>query len=71
MKTYNKALQILSDNNVQIIMGEGEPFDYNVQTAVAHVSDVELPDNTVKQVMQAGYMYKGKVLRPASVIVAN
>ena len=59
------------DNEVTVITGEGEPFDYNTQTAVAHVSDVELPDNTVKQVMQAGYMYKGKVLRTASVIVAN
>lgn len=71
IKTYNKAIQILLDNEVSVITGEGEPFDYNTQTAVAHVSDVELPDNTVKQVMQAGYMYKGKVLRTASVIVAN
>ncbi len=70
-KTYNKAIQILEANEVTTIMGEGEPFDYNTQTAVAHVMDDELPDNTVKQVMQAGYMYKGKVLRTASVIVAN
>ncbi|MBO4864311.1 MAG: nucleotide exchange factor GrpE [Eubacterium sp.] len=71
MKTYNKAIQILESNGVTIITGEGEPFDYNTQTAVAHVSDLNLPDNTVKQVMQAGYMYKGKVIRPASVMVAN
>ncbi|MBP3233845.1 MAG: nucleotide exchange factor GrpE [Eubacterium sp.] len=71
LKTYNKAIQILNDNGVTLINGEGEPFDYNYQTAVAHVSDIELPDNTVKQVMQAGYIYKGKVIRTASVIVAN
>ena len=71
LKTYNKATQILKDNEVTVVTGEGEPFDYNTQTAVAHVTDVDLPDNTVKQVMQAGYVYKGKVLRPASVIVAN
>ena len=71
LKTYNKAIQILEASGVTMITGEGEPFDYNKQTAVAHVSDINLPDNTVKQVMQAGYMYKGKVIRPASVMVAN
>ena len=70
-KTYEKAIQILEANDVTVISGEGEPFDYNTQTAVAHVMDDDLPDNTVKQVMQAGYKYKGKVLRTASVIVAN
>ena len=71
LKTYNKAVQILNENDVEVISGEGEEFDYNTQTAVAHVTDVDLPDNTVKQVMQVGYKHKGKVLRPASVIVAN
>ena len=71
MKTYNKALKILEDNGVELVSGEGKEFDYNTQTAVAHVSDLNLPDNTVKQVMQSGYVFKGKVLRPASVIVAN
>ena len=71
IQSYHKAIEILESNGVSIISGEGEPFDYNYQSAVAHVTDIELPDNTVKQVMQTGYTYKGKVLRPASVIVAN
>lgn len=71
IQSYNKAIEILEKNGVEIIHGEGKPFDYNVQTAVAHVTDIDLPDNTVKQVMQAGYLYKGKVLRTASVVVAN
>ncbi|MBR6403750.1 MAG: nucleotide exchange factor GrpE [Eubacterium sp.] len=71
VQSYNNAVEILKKNGVEIIHGEGEPFDYNFQTAVAHVTDVDLPDNIVKQVMQAGYVYKGKVLRPASVVVAN
>jgi molecular chaperone GrpE (heat shock protein) len=36
-----------------------------------HVDDESLPYNIVKDVMQSGYVYKGKVLRPASVVVAN
>ena len=70
-QSYQKAVQILEENGVTRITGEGEPFDFNLQNAVAHVADGDLPENTVKQVMQAGYMYQGKVLRPAQVIVAN
>ena len=69
VQSYNKAVQILADNGLSQISGEGEPFDYNLQNAVAQVTDPDLPENTVKQVMQTGYMYKGKVLRAASVIV--
>ena len=64
-------LKILEENGVTLITGEGEPFDFNLQNAVAHIADVDLPENTVKQVMQTGYVYKGKVIRTASVIVAN
>ncbi len=71
IQSYTQAVEILEKSGVTIISGEGEPFDFNLQNAVAHVTDVDLPDNTVKQVMQTGYMYKGKVIRTASVIVAN
>ena len=64
-------MEILEQNQVIRITGEGEPFDFNLQNAVAHVADGDLPENTVKQVMQTGYIYRGKVLRPAQVIVAN
>ena len=71
IQSYTQAINILEQNGVKVISGEGEPFDYNLQNAVAHVTDVDLPENTVKQVMQTGYMFKGKVIRTASVIVAN
>ena len=71
IQTYENARKILEENGVKIISGEGEPFDFNTQNAVAHVTDVDLPENTVKQVMQTGYSYRGKILRTASVIVAN
>ena len=71
VQSYTKAVGILSDSGISQITGEGEPFDYNLHNAVAQVSDPDLPENTVKQVMQTGYIYKGKVLRPASVIVVS
>ena len=71
IQSYTNAVKILEQCGVKIISGEGEPFDYNLQNAVAHVEDPNLPDNSVKQVMQTGYMYNGKIIRTASVIVAN
>jgi len=71
IQSYENAVKILEENGITMIKGEGEPFDYNLQNAVAHIADVDLPENTVKQVMQTGYVYKGKVIRTASVIVAN
>ena len=71
LQSYNKAVAILADNGVVQISGEGQPFDYNLHNAVASTTDPNLPENTVKTVMQTGYMYKGKVLRTASVVVAN
>ena len=71
LQSYNKAIAILADNGVIQISGEGQPFDYNLHNAVAQTTDPKLPENTVKTVMQTGYMYKGKVLRTASVVVAN
>jgi len=71
IQSYENAVKILEENGITIISGEGEPFDFNLQNAVAHIADVDLPENTVKQVMQTGYVYKGKVIRTASVIVAN
>lgn len=71
VQSYNKAIQTLADNGITQINGEGEEFDYNLHNAVAQVSDPDLPENTIKQVMQTGYMYQGKVLRTASVIVVS
>ncbi len=71
IQSYENAVKILEENGITMIKGEGEPFDFNLQNAVAHIADVDLPENTVKQVMQTGYVYKGKVIRTASVIVAN
>ena len=70
-QTYQKAVNILNQNGIEQITGEGEPFDYTKQNAVAHVDDESLPESTVKEVMQTGYSYKGKVIRTASVTVAN
>ena len=50
----------------------GEPFDPNLHAAVMHVDDDALPDNSIAEVLQKGYIYKdGQVVRHATVKVAN
>ena len=48
-----------------------KPFDPNLHNAVIHVEDENLPENTVVEEMQKGYMYKDQVLRHSMVKVAN
>lgn len=53
------------------IDAEGKPFDPKFHEAVMHVEDPDAPENTVVQVLQAGYMIGDTVIRPAMVKVAN
>lgn len=71
IKIYNQAKQVLQQMGVTEIEAVGRPFDCNLCNAVSHVVDLDYPANVVKEVVQTGYMYNGKVLRHASVIVAN
>ena len=47
----------------------GLEFDPHVADAVITESDANKPEGVVLEVLQKGYMYKDKVLRPAMVKV--
>jgi molecular chaperone GrpE len=47
----------------------GLPFDPEVHEAVGTVEEGGLDDNQVAQVVQGGYVLKGRLLRPAKVMV--
>lgn len=47
----------------------GAEFDPNVHEAVGTVSNAELPDGSVVHLVQRGYALKGRLLRPAKVMV--
>ncbi len=50
----------------------GDPFDPARHIAVMHVEDENLPESSVAEVLQKGYVYKdGQVVRHAAVKVAN
>ena len=50
---------------------EGQKFDPNFHQAMFEVPNPDVPNNTVVQVVQAGYQIGGRVLRPAMVGVAK
>lgn len=68
---FNQYAEILKKLGVEEIPSAGEPFDPAVHHAVSQVEDEALGENVVATVFQKGYMLKGKVIRPAMVVVAN
>lgn len=64
-------LDILDNIGVEEIAGEGQDFDPNVHNAVMHIDDENFGENQVAEVLQKGYKYNDKVIRPSMVKVAN
>lgn len=49
----------------------GEMFDHNIHQAVAHVEQPEFAENSIINVMRAGYLLHERLIKPAMVIVAK
>ena len=64
-------LNQLEKNGVKKLEPEGQKFDPNFHQAMFEVPNTEVPNNTVVQVMQAGYVIGERVLRPAMVGVSK
>ncbi len=69
--TERALLSALEKNGVKKLDPEGERFDPNFHQAMFEVPNTEVPNNTVVQVVQAGYSIGGRVLRPAMVGVSK
>lgn len=66
---YNSILKILEVNEVKEIEALGKEFDANYHSAVMTGSIEGKKENEIIEVMQKGYTYKDKVIRPAMVKV--
>jgi len=64
-------LDVLSKLRITEIDALDKEFNPDIHNAVMHVDDESLPENTVCQVLQKGYMIGDRVLRHAMVKVAN
>jgi molecular chaperone GrpE len=62
---------LLARRGVQRIGEAGEPFDPERHDAVEVRVTTDAPENTVVDVIRAGYAVDGRVLRPAQVAVAR
>ena len=69
--TERELLNVLEKNGVKQINPENEKFDPNFHQAMFEVPNEEVPNNTVVQVVQVGYVIGERVLRPAMVGVSK
>lgn len=66
----NLLLESLAKGGLEIVDPEGTPFDPNQHEAVLR-EEGDGGEETVVQVMRAGYTWRGRVLRPAMVKVRS
>lgn len=69
--TERGMLSTLERHGVRRIDAEGQKFDPNFHQAMFEIPNADVPNNTVVQVVQAGYAIGDRVLRPAMVGVAK
>src|SRR5258707_7398746 len=67
---YKQLLDNISKLGVERIDPTGKPFDPHLHQAMDRTETTEHEDGAVLQVFQPGYVFHGRVLRPAMVRVA-
>lgn len=67
---YTRLVETLKKLGLESISTEGVQFDPNLHEAIERVPTDEQPDQTVVGEFQRGYLFKGRLLRPAMVKVA-
>jgi molecular chaperone GrpE len=69
--TERDLLKTLERHGVRRLEPQGQKFDPNHHQAMFEVPDPSVPNGTVTQVVQAGYVIGDRVLRPALVGIAK
>src|SRR6201998_238488 len=67
---YKQLIDNLARLGVERIEPLGKPFDPHLHQAMDRAETAAHPDGTILDVYQPGYVYHGRVLRPAMVRVA-
>jgi molecular chaperone GrpE len=67
---YKQLLDNLARLGVERVDPQGQPFDPHLHQAMDRAVTPDEPDGTILEVFQPGYVYHGRVLRPAMVRVA-
>jgi molecular chaperone GrpE len=69
--TCKGLLNTLEKFGVKPLAGAGQPFDPNFHEAVAMEPSADVPENTILQEYQKGYMFKDRLIRAAKVVVSK
>lgn len=69
--TEREMINALGKHGVTKLDPEGEKFDPNFHQAMFEIPNPDVPNGTVMQVVQSGYVIGERVLRPAMVGVAK
>lgn len=68
---YRQLMEVLENEGLEVIDALGEEFDPNLHEAVMQEEGSGQPDNTVSEELRRGYLFKGRLIRPAMVKVAR
>jgi molecular chaperone GrpE len=68
--TYRKLWDTLARHGLERIAAAGKAFDPHYHQAVERVESDEHPEGTVVEVLQDGFLFHGRVLRPSMVRVS-
>jgi molecular chaperone GrpE len=68
---HRQLAEILSRLGLAEVESQGKLFDPHVHEAVSQIETEEQPEGTVLEVLQKGYLFKDRLLRPAMVSVAR
>ena len=69
--TERELLNMMERHGIARLNPKGERFDPNQHQAMFEVDNADVPDGTIVEVIQAGYVIAERVLRPALVGVAK
>lgn len=69
--TLKEIMKLFESFHVKPVDAENQPFDPNFHQAVTQEETKEVPDNTVINVLQKGYLLHDRLIRPAMVVVSK
>jgi molecular chaperone GrpE len=68
---HQQLKSVLEEAGLEEVDATGRSFDPNLHEAISQRESVETPDGHVLQQVRKGYKLRGRLLRPASVVVAK
>ncbi len=69
--TVKQLLDVFSSLGVEAFGAVGDEFDPNMHNGIMHIDDENLGENVISEVYMKGYKIGDRVIRHATVIVAN